>query len=47
MLDNQSKLVNLMLQIQYIIDEEYEDDYAVQSSFNNLAIALDNAVIED
>lgn len=46
MLDNQSKLVNLMLQIQYIIDEEYEDNEDVQTSFNNLAIALDNAQVE-
>ena len=46
MLDNQSKLVSLMLQIQYIIDEEYEEDYAIQTAFNNLAIALDNAEVE-
>lgn len=43
MFDTQSKLVNLMLQIQYIIDEEYEEDYAVQTAFNNLAIALESA----
>ena len=46
MLDNQSKLVNLMLQIQHIIDDEYEDNEDIQTSFNNLVIALDNAVIE-
>lgn len=46
MLDNQSKIVNLMLQLQYIIDEHYEDNEDVQTSFNNLAIALDNAEIE-
>lgn len=46
MLDNQSKLVNLMLQIQQIIDEEYEDNEDIQTSFNNLAIALDNAQVE-
>jgi hypothetical protein len=44
MLDNQSKIVSLMLQIQYIIDEDYEDNEDIQTSFNNLAIALDNVV---
>jgi hypothetical protein len=38
------KLTSLMLQIQYIIDEDYEDNEDIQTSFNNLAIALDNAV---
>ena len=46
MLDNQSKLVNLMLQLQHLIDEHYEDNEDIQTSFNNLVIALDNAVIE-
>lgn len=45
MLDNQSKLVNLMLQIQYIIDEDYEDNEVIQTAFNNLAIALDEEII--
>lgn len=44
MLDNQSKIVNLMLQLQLLIDEDYEDNEEVQTSFNNLFIALDNAV---
>ena len=44
MLDTQSKLVNLMLQIQHIIDDEYEDNEEVQTAFNNLFIALDNQV---
>ena len=46
MLDNQSKIVNLMLQLQHLIDEDYEDNEEIQTSFNNLAIALDNAEIE-
>ena len=46
MLDNQSKIVNLMLQLQHLIDEDYEDNEEIQTSFNNLAIALDNAQIE-
>ena len=44
MLDNQSKIVNLMLQLQQLIDEDFEDNEDIQTSFNNLAIALDNAV---
>jgi hypothetical protein len=46
MLDNQSKIVSLMLQLQNIIDEDYEDNEDIQTAFNNLFIALDNAVIE-
>ena len=46
MLDNQSKIVSLMLQLQHIIDEDYEDNEDIQTAFNNLFIALDNAVIE-
>jgi hypothetical protein len=46
MLDNQTKIVNLMLQLQQLIDEHYEDNEDIQTSFNNLAIALDNAEIE-
>ena len=31
-------LTSLMLQIQYIIDEDYEDNEDIQTSFNNLRI---------
>ena len=44
MLDNKEKLINLMLQIQYIIDEDYEENDYIQTAFNNLAIALDDVV---
>jgi hypothetical protein len=47
MLENQSKIVNLIMQLQYIIDEDYEDNEEVQTAFNNLFIALDNASVED
>ena len=46
MLDNQSKIVSLMLQLQHIIEDEYEDNEDIQTSFNNLFIALDNAQVE-
>lgn len=44
MSDNKSKLTSLMLQIQDIIEEDYEDNDYLQTAFNNLAIALDDVV---
>ena len=35
------RLDSIMLQLQSIIDEEYEDNDKIQTAFNNLAIALD------
>ena len=43
MSDTKSKLTALMLQIQDIIDEDYEDNDYLQTAFNNLAIALESA----
>jgi len=42
MLDYKQRLDSIMLQLQEIIDEEYEDNDYVQMHFNNLAEALDN-----
>jgi len=42
MSDYQKRLDSIMLQLQTIIDEEYEDNDNVQTAFNNLAIALDD-----
>jgi hypothetical protein len=42
MLTYKQRLDNAMLQLQEIIDEEYEDNDYVQMNFNNLAEALDN-----
>lgn len=44
MSDNKRKLDSLMLQIQEIIDEDYEDNDYLQTAFNDLAIALDDIV---
>ena len=44
MSDNKSKLMSLMLQIQDIIEEDYEDNDYLQTAFNNLAVALDDVV---
>ena len=42
MLDYKQRLDNAMLQLQFIIEEEYEDNDYVQTAFNNLAIILDD-----
>ena len=44
MSDNKSKLTSLMLQIQDIIEDYYEENDYLQTAFNNLAIALDDVV---
>ena len=44
MADNKRKIDSLMLQIQEIIDEDYEENDYLQTAFNNLAIALDDVV---
>jgi hypothetical protein len=41
MLDYKQRLDNIMLQLQTIIDEEYEDNDNVQDAFNMLAVVLD------
>jgi len=41
MSDYKQRLDNALIQLQYIIDEQYEDNDAVQTAFNNLAIVLD------
>jgi hypothetical protein len=41
MSDYKQRLDSIMLQLQNIIDEEYEDNDNVQDAFNNLAIVLD------
>ena len=44
MQDYKQRLDNIMLQLQTIIDEEYEDNDYLQTAFNNLAIALDDII---
>ena len=41
MQDYKQRLDSIMLQLQMIIDEEFEDNDLVQDAFNNLAIVLD------
>jgi hypothetical protein len=41
------KLTNLMLQMQIIIDEEYEDNDDIQNAFNALACAFDYYIDEE
>lgn len=42
MLTYKQKLDSLMLQLQDLIEEEYEDNDYVQTAFNNLACILDD-----
>jgi hypothetical protein len=44
MQDYKQRLDSIMLQLQSIIDEEYEDNDNIQTAFNNLAVALDEEV---
>jgi hypothetical protein len=44
MQDYKQRLDSIMLQLQSIIDEEYEDNDNIQTAFNNLAEALDEEV---
>jgi len=44
MSDYRQRLDNIMLQLQTIIDEEYEENDSVQTAFNALACALDDVV---
>jgi hypothetical protein len=47
MQDYKQRLDSIMLQLQSIIDEEYEDNNNVQDAFNNLAIVLDGEYEEE
>jgi hypothetical protein len=44
MSDTKKQITSLMLQLQDLIDEDYEDNDYIQTAFNNLAIALDDVV---
>jgi hypothetical protein len=42
MLTYKQRLDSIMLQLQSIIEEQYEDNDYVQTAFNNLAVVLDD-----
>ena len=46
MQDYKQRLDNIMLQLQSIIEEEFEEHNAIQTAFNNLACALDEELYE-
>ena len=46
MSDFKQRLDNALVQLQYIIDEEYEDNDSIQTAFNNLAEALDEEITQ-
>jgi len=41
MSDYKQRLDNALVQLQYIIDEQYEENDVIQDAFNNLAVVLD------
>jgi hypothetical protein len=45
MSDYKQRLDNALIQLQYIIDEEFEDNPNIQDAFNALACALDEETI--
>jgi hypothetical protein len=47
MSDTKEKLTSLMLQMQEIIMEDYEDNADIQDAFNALANAFDYYIEED
>ena len=42
MSEYKKRLDSIMLQLQMIIEEQYEDNDYVQTAFNNLAVVLDD-----
>jgi hypothetical protein len=42
MSEYKQRLDSIMLQLQSVIEEQYEDNDYVQTAFNNLAIILDD-----
>ncbi len=47
MSEYKQRLDNFMLQLQSIIDEEYEENDSVQTAFNNLAVVLDDNPVDN
>ena len=45
MSDYRQRLDNALVQLQYIIDEEFEDNANIQDAFNALACALDEEIM--
>jgi hypothetical protein len=47
MSEYKQRLDSIMLQLQSIIDEEYEEHNAIQTAFNALACALDEEYFKE
>jgi hypothetical protein len=47
MQDYRQRLDNALVQLQYILDEQFEDNEDIQNAFNALACALDYYVDEE
>ena len=45
MSDLQTQLTQLLVQVQYLLEEDYAENAAIQDAFNALACAIDEEII--
>ena len=45
MSDLQTKITQLLVQVQYLLEEDYAENAAIQDAFNALACAIDEEII--
>jgi hypothetical protein len=45
MSDLQTKITQLLVQVQYLLEEDYAENVAIQDAFNALACAIDEEII--
>jgi hypothetical protein len=41
----QTKITQLLVQVQYLLEEDYAENAAIQDAFNALACAIDEEII--
>ena len=41
----QTKITQLLVQVQYLLEEDYAENVAIQDAFNALACAIDEEII--
>ena len=45
MSDLQTKITQLLVQVQYLLEEDYAENVAIQDAFNALACAIDEECV--
>jgi hypothetical protein len=45
MSDLQTKITQLLVQVQYLLEEDYAENIAIQDAFNALACAIDEECV--